>query len=84
MHNLPPLLVMDYVGPIVSACIFVLVMSLVKEPARRTFNAIFAAGASWRVSAVVDSVPGNSSILRLRLRSSISAFGHIVSSGSHG
>ena len=50
MHNLPPLLVMDYVGPIVSAAIFVLVMSLVKEPARRTFNAIFAAGASWRVS----------------------------------
>jgi len=46
MHNLPPLLVIDYVGPIVSASTFVLVMSLVKEPARRTFNAMLAAGAT--------------------------------------
>ena len=37
---------MDYVGPVVAAAIFVLVMSLVKEPTRRTFNAIFVAGAS--------------------------------------
>jgi Family of unknown function (DUF6010) len=46
MLNAPPLLVMDYAGPLVSAAIFVLVMSLVKEPARRTFNAVFAAGAT--------------------------------------
>jgi hypothetical protein len=45
MLNSPPLLVIDYLGPVVSAALFVLVMSLVKEPARRTFNAVFAAGA---------------------------------------
>ena len=50
MLNSPSLLVIDYLGPVVSAALFVLVMSLVKEPARRTFNAIFAAGAVWRVS----------------------------------
>jgi hypothetical protein len=37
---------MDYVGPAIGAVLFVSVMSLVKEPARRTFNAIFVAGAS--------------------------------------
>ncbi len=46
MHNSPPLLVMDSVGPVAGAIVFVLVMSLVKEPGRRTFNAIFVAGAS--------------------------------------
>ncbi|HZO52675.1 MAG TPA: DUF6010 family protein, partial [Bryobacteraceae bacterium] len=46
MHNAPTLVAMDYVGPVVSAAIFVLMMSLVKEPTRRTFNAIFVAGAS--------------------------------------
>ena len=46
MFNAPPLLVIDYVGPVVSAAIFVLIMSLVKEPTRRTFNAVFVAGAS--------------------------------------
>jgi hypothetical protein len=46
MLNSQPLLVIDYVGPVVSAALFVVVMSLVKEPARRTFNAIFAAGAT--------------------------------------
>ena len=40
-----PLLAMDYVGPAIGAVVFVLVMSLVKEPARRTFNTIFVAGA---------------------------------------
>jgi hypothetical protein len=45
MHN-PPLLVMDYVGPALGAVVFILVMSLVREPARRSFNALFAAGAS--------------------------------------
>ena len=37
---------MDYVGPVIGAVVFVVVMSLVKEPSRRTFNAIFVAGAS--------------------------------------
>ena len=46
MHSSPRLLVLDYVGPVVGAVVFVLVMSLVKEPGRRTFNAIFVAGAS--------------------------------------
>lgn len=46
MHTPPPILLMDYIGPTIAAAIFVLVMSLVKEPARRTFNAILVAGAS--------------------------------------
>jgi hypothetical protein len=35
----------DYAGPVVGAAVFVLLMSLVQEPARRTFNAVFVAGA---------------------------------------
>jgi hypothetical protein len=46
MHTPPPLQVMDFVGPAVGALAFVLIMSRVREPARRTFNAIFVAGAS--------------------------------------
>lgn len=46
MHILTALSVMDYVGPAVGAAMFVVVMSLVKEPRRRTFNVIFLAGAS--------------------------------------
>src|SRR5205823_421392 len=46
MHHAPPLHVMDYIGPAGGAVVFVLVMSLVKEPARRRFNAIFMAGAA--------------------------------------
>ena len=45
MHA-PPLQLTDYVGPAIAAAVFVLVMSLLKEPTRRTFNAILAAGAS--------------------------------------
>jgi hypothetical protein len=45
MHSPPPLALMDYVGPAVAAMIFVLIMSLVKEPTRRTLNAIIVAGA---------------------------------------
>jgi hypothetical protein len=37
---------MDYIGPMIGAGVFVLVMSLVREPARRTFNAVLIAGAS--------------------------------------
>ena len=45
MHN-SSLLVIDYVGPAIGAALFVVVMSFVKEPTRRSFNAIFVAGAS--------------------------------------
>jgi hypothetical protein len=37
---------MDCLGPAIGAAIFVLIMSLVPEPARRRFNVIFVAGAS--------------------------------------
>ena len=46
MHHAPSLQVMDFVGPAIGAVVFVLVMSLVPEPARRRFNAVFVAGAS--------------------------------------
>ena len=46
MHTPPPPHVMDFIGPTVGGVIFVLLMSLVQEPARRSFNAIFVAGAS--------------------------------------
>jgi Family of unknown function (DUF6010) len=36
----------DYLGPAFGAVVFVLLMSLVREPNRKTFNAIFLAGAS--------------------------------------
>jgi hypothetical protein len=45
MHN-PALHFVDIAGPAVAALVFVGVMSLVREPARRSFNAIFVAGAS--------------------------------------
>jgi len=46
MHEPPPLHVSDYLGPALGAIIFVLVMSFVREPARRNYNAILVAGAS--------------------------------------
>ena len=45
MHMPPPLAVMDAVGPALAGLVFVLVMSFVKEPARRTLNVIVVAGA---------------------------------------
>src|SRR5262245_58042790 len=36
----------DALGPAFAAVVFVLLMSLVREPSRRTFNAILVAGAS--------------------------------------
>jgi hypothetical protein len=45
MHRSLPLHAADYLGPAVAGLVFVLVMSLVREPARRTYNAIFVAGA---------------------------------------
>jgi hypothetical protein len=38
--------VMDVLGPAIGACVFVLIMSPVREPARRTLNAVIVAGAS--------------------------------------
>ena len=46
MHNAPPLHLSDYLGPVAGAIVFVLVMRLVREPARRHYNAILVAGAS--------------------------------------
>jgi hypothetical protein len=46
MNNSPSLHLIDYVGPSLGAIVFVAIMSLVKEPARRNYNAIFVAGAS--------------------------------------
>jgi hypothetical protein len=45
MHP-PPLLITDYLGPVVAAVLFVVIMSLVREPTRRNINAIIVAGAS--------------------------------------
>jgi uncharacterized protein DUF6010 len=45
MHTPPPLLVMDYVGPVIGAILFVLIVSLVREPTRRTLNTVLVAGA---------------------------------------
>jgi hypothetical protein len=45
MHTSPPLVLMDYVGPAIGAAVFVLIMSLVREPTRRTLNALVVAGA---------------------------------------
>lgn len=41
----PTLLAMDYVGPAIGAVLFVLGMSFVKEPVRRTLNAVLVAGS---------------------------------------
>jgi len=38
--------VMDVLGPAIGAGVFVFVMSLVREPTRRTLNAVIVAGAS--------------------------------------
>src|SRR5688500_3636623 len=45
MHRGVPQHTLDYVAPVVAAVVFILVMSLLKEPKRRNFNAIFVAGA---------------------------------------
>ena len=36
---------MDIIGPALGGVLFIVIMSLVSHPARRSFNAIFAAGA---------------------------------------
>ena len=45
VSNVPALVPMDSIGPAMGAVLFVAIMSLVPHPTRRTFNAIFAAGA---------------------------------------
>jgi hypothetical protein len=45
MHQPPPLHLADYLGPAVAALIFVIIMSLVREPARLKLNAVLMAGA---------------------------------------
>ena len=40
-----PAVPMDYIGPALGADLFIAIMSLIPHPARRSFNAIFAAGA---------------------------------------
>lgn len=45
MHTPPILLAMDYIGPAIGAALFILGMSLVKEPVRLTLNAVLVAGA---------------------------------------
>ena len=37
---------LDIVGPAIGACVFALIMSRVREPTRRTLNAVIVAGAS--------------------------------------
>jgi hypothetical protein len=45
MHP-PSIVVMDIVGPAIAALVFVILMSLVRAPARKTINAMIVAGAS--------------------------------------
>jgi hypothetical protein len=45
MHTPPVLFVTDSAGPVLAAVLFVLFMSRVKEPARRTLNAVLVAGS---------------------------------------
>jgi len=45
MHRALPAHAANYFGPVVGGLVFVLLMSLLKEPTRRNFNAIFAGGA---------------------------------------
>lgn len=46
MHTPPPLQLADALGPALGGLVFIAIMSLVREPARRHFNAVFVAGAS--------------------------------------
>jgi len=45
MHRTFPAGVADYLGPLLGALVFIALMSRVKEPARRSFNAVFVGGA---------------------------------------
>jgi len=45
MHRTLPVHPADYFGPVIGALVFIFLMSLLSEPRRRTFNAVFVAGA---------------------------------------
>lgn len=45
MHQVPVLYAADYLGPAVAALVFIVIMSMVKEPARQRLNVILMAGA---------------------------------------
>jgi hypothetical protein len=45
MHRALPVHIVDYLGPAAGALVFVALMSFLREPARRTYNAVFVAGA---------------------------------------
>lgn len=50
-----PLIPMNFIGPALAGVVFIAIMSLVPQPARRSLNAIFAAGA---VGAYIGGVFG--------------------------
>jgi hypothetical protein len=56
MHRALPVHAADYFGPAIGAVAFVVVMSLLREPTRRTFNAIFVAGAMGETSSFGCSI----------------------------
>ena len=45
MHRALPSQLLDYLGPVLGGLVFIAFMSLLKQPTRRTFNAIFVSGA---------------------------------------
>lgn len=45
MSAVPALVPMNFIGPASGGFVFIAIMSCVPHPARRSFNAIFAAGA---------------------------------------
>jgi len=45
MHSPLPIQMMDYFGPAIGALVFVLGMSLLKEPMRKNLNAVLVAGS---------------------------------------
>lgn len=68
----PALAPMNYIGPAIGAVLFVAIMSLVPEPARRRFNAVFAAGA---VGAYIGGSFGVWELLYPALATPIAYFG---------
>jgi hypothetical protein len=65
--GVPGLVPMNFLGPALGAGVFIALMSVVPHPARRSFNAIFAAGAvgayiggsfgSWELIYPVLAIP---------------------------
>src|SRR5262245_41798426 len=45
MHRAFPVHAVDYFGPLAGGVVFIVAMSLLKEPRRRSYNAVFLAGA---------------------------------------